>query len=155
MVRPRSAVSSLSAQGAPAGSVQAPVAQRRDMRNVADGRASGRVYAGGVTAGRAFFVYTGLRLLLLLAVGGLLYLTGARGLLLLVLAFLVSGALSLVWLDRPRSSMSQGFGRVVGKVNDRIDAAAAAEDDVAQTTAEEDSEQQAESDAEPRQQQGK
>jgi hypothetical protein len=100
-------------------------------------------------------VYTGLRLLLLLAVGGLLYLTGARGLLLLVLAFLVSGALSLVWLDRPRSSMSQGFGRVVGKVNDRIDAAAAAEDDVAQTTAEEDSEQQAESDAEPRQQQGK
>ncbi len=118
-------------------------------------RSRGRVYPGGVTAGRAFFVYTGLRLVLLLAVGGLLYLTGARGLLLLVLAFLVSGALSLVWLDRPRSSMSQGFGRVVGKVNDRIDAAAAAEDDVPPAPAEHDSEQQAESDTEPRQQQGK
>jgi len=109
-------------------------------------------YPGGVTAGRAFFVYTGLRLLLLLAVGGLLYLTGARGLLLLVLAFLVSGALSLVWLDRPRASMSQGFGRAVGKVNDRIDAAAAAEDDLPASTPQSDSQQQADADPEPRQQ---
>ena len=75
-------------------------------------------------------MYTGLRLLLLLAVGGLLYLTGARGFLLILLAFLVSGALSLVWLDRPRSTMSAGFGRVMGRMNDRIDAAASAEDDV-------------------------
>ena len=82
--------------------------------------------------------------------GGLLYLTGARGLLLLVLAFLVSGALSLVWLDRPRSSMSAGSGRAVGKVDDRIDAAAAAEDHVVDSSAEQ------ESDPEPqaRQQQG-
>ena len=99
-------------------------------------------------------MYTGLRLLLLLAVGGLLYLTGARGLLLLVLAFLVSGALSLVWLDRPRASMSQGFGRVVGKVNDRIDAAAAAEDDVPSGGPDKASEQEADADPEPRQQQG-
>ncbi len=75
-------------------------------------------------------MYTGLRLVLLLAVGGLLYLTGARGFLLIVLAFLVSGALSLVWLDRPRAKMSEGVGRAIGKVNDRIDAAAAAEDDL-------------------------
>ena len=51
-----------------------------------------------MSSGRALLVYTGLRLLLLLAVGGLLYLTGARGFLLILLAFLVSGALSLVWL---------------------------------------------------------
>ncbi len=62
--------------------------------------------------------------------GGLLYLTGARGFLLILLSFLVSGALSLVWLDRPRSTMSAGFGRVMGKMNDRIDAAAASEDEV-------------------------
>jgi Protein of unknown function (DUF4229) len=83
-----------------------------------------------VSTGQAFAVYSGLRLVLLLAVGGLLYLTGARGFLLILLAFLVSGALSLVWLDRPRATMSAGFGRVMGRMNDRIDAAAAAEDDV-------------------------
>lgn len=66
----------------------------------------------------------------MLAVGGLLYLTGARGFLLILLSFLVSGALSLVWLDRPRATMSAGFGRVMGRMNDRIDAAAAAEDEV-------------------------
>ncbi len=74
-------------------------------------------------------MYTGLRILLLLGVGALLYATGARGFLLLVLAFLVSGALSLVWLDRPRAKMSQGFGNAVNRVNDKIDAAAAAEDE--------------------------
>jgi hypothetical protein len=81
-----------------------------------------------VTSGRAFFVYSALRLVLLLGVGGLLYLTGARGLLLIVLAFVVSGALSLVWLDRPRSQMSEGVGRALGRVNERIDQAASAED---------------------------
>jgi hypothetical protein len=73
-------------------------------------------------------VYTGLRVLLLLGVGGLLYLTGARGFLLILLAFLVSGALSLVWLDRPRGQMSAGFGRVMGRMNAKIDEAAAKED---------------------------
>lgn len=62
--------------------------------------------------------------------GGLLYLTGARGILLVILAFLVSGALSLVWLDRPRSQMSAGLGRTLGRVNAKIDAAATAEDDL-------------------------
>lgn len=83
-----------------------------------------------MTSGRAFFLYTGLRLILLLAVGGLLYLTGARGILLVILAFLVSGALSLVWLDRPRAQMSAGVDRALHRVNDRIDAATTAEDDL-------------------------
>ena len=73
-------------------------------------------------------MYTGLRILLLLGVGGLLYLTGARGFLLILLAFLLSGALSLVWLDKPRGQMSAGFGRAMGRVNAKIDAAAAKED---------------------------
>lgn len=81
-----------------------------------------------MSSGRAFFVYTGLRLLLLLAVGGLLYVTGARGFMLIVLAFLLSGALSLVWLNKPRGQMSAGFGRMMGRMNDKIDAAAAKED---------------------------
>ncbi len=83
-----------------------------------------------MSTGRAFVIYTGLRIILLLAVGGLLYLTGARGLLLILLSFLVSGALSLVWLDRPRAQMSAGVGRAIGRVNERIDAAAASEDDL-------------------------
>lgn len=87
-------------------------------------------YPGTVSTGRAFVIYTGLRIVLLLAVGGLLYLTGARGLLLILLSFLVSGALSLVWLDRPRAQMSAGVGRAIGRVNERIDAAAASEDDL-------------------------
>lgn len=92
------------------------------------GRWEVATYPGTVNSGRAFFVYSGLRLVLLLAVGGLLYLTGARGLLLIVLAFVVSGALSLVWLDRPRAQMSAGVGRAIGRVNERIDHAAQAED---------------------------
>lgn len=93
------------------------------------GRFDARAYAGCVSSGRAFVVYTLLRILLLVAVGGLLYLLGARGLVLIILAFLVSGALSLVWLDKPRSQASQGLGRAIGKINDKIDAAAAKEDE--------------------------
>lgn len=118
----------------------------------AESAAAATTYPGGVTAGRAFFVYTGLRILLLLAVGGLLYLTGARGLLLLVLAFLLSGALSLVWLDRPRGQMSAGFGRVMGRMNDKIDAAAAKEDHLQDGPAA-DSDQEADPQPDSRQQQ--
>lgn len=83
-----------------------------------------------MSSGRAFAVYTSLRVLILLVVGGVLYLLGARSFLLIALAFLVSGALSLILLDRPRSQASQGFGRLIGRVNAKIDAAAAKEDPV-------------------------
>lgn len=96
-------------------------------------------------------MYTALRLLLLLAVGGLLYLTGARGFLLLVLAFLLSGALSLVWLDKPRGQMSAGFGRVMGRMNAKIDEAAAKEDQAEAGSAADD---EAEAKTESGQQQG-
>lgn len=54
----------------------------------------------------AFLLYSAQRVLILLAVAGALYLIGLRDLLLWVLAFLVSGALSLVLLRGSRDAMS-------------------------------------------------
>ena len=68
-----------------------------------------------MSSGRAFVVYTTLRILLLLVVAAVLYLLGARGLLLIALAFLTSGALSLVLLNNSRSKASQGLGRMTGR----------------------------------------
>ncbi len=92
-------------------------------------------------------MYTGLRLLLLLAVGGVLYLTGARGLLLIVLAFLLSGALSLLWLDKPRGEMSAGFGRMMGRMNAKIDENAAKEDHLQPALREESAEDEADAES--------
>lgn len=92
-------------------------------------------------------VYTSLRILLLLAVGGALYLLGARGFLLIVLAFVLSGALSLVWLNRPRAEMSKGVERAIGRVNSKIDEAAASEDHLQEALQESEGQPDAESDA--------
>jgi hypothetical protein len=79
--------------------------------------------------GHPVLVYTGLRLAILVAVGGVLYLLGARGLLLLVFAFLISGLIAMVALRRPREGAAYGITSSVRKVNERIDAASRAEDD--------------------------
>jgi uncharacterized protein (DUF58 family) len=55
---------------------------------------------------RATLAYTSARLVLLLVSTVLLYLAGARGLLLLALAFVVSGIASFVLLSRQRDVMS-------------------------------------------------
>ena len=55
---------------------------------------------------RATLAYTSARILLLVVSATLLYLAGARGLLLLALAFLVSGIASFVLLSRQRDVMS-------------------------------------------------
>jgi Mn2+/Fe2+ NRAMP family transporter len=55
---------------------------------------------------RATIAYTSARILLLVASMILLYLAGARGLLLLALAFVVSGIASFVLLSRQRDIMS-------------------------------------------------
>ena len=55
---------------------------------------------------RATLAYTSARIVLLVVVAFLLYLAGARGLLLLALAFLVSGIASFVLLSRQRDVMS-------------------------------------------------
>lgn len=55
---------------------------------------------------RATLAYTGVRLLLFIAAVGLIYLAGARGLLLIALALLVSGIASYVLLSRMRDAMA-------------------------------------------------
>ena len=55
---------------------------------------------------RATLAYTSARIVLLVVSAVLLYLAGARGLLLLALAFVVSGIASFVLLSRQRDIMS-------------------------------------------------
>jgi cell division protein FtsW (lipid II flippase) len=55
---------------------------------------------------RATIAYTSARILLLVVAVVLLYLAGARGLLLLALAFVVSGIASFVLLSRQRDRIS-------------------------------------------------
>ena len=55
---------------------------------------------------RATLAYTSARVMLLVLSAVVLYLAGARGLLLLVLAFVVSGIASFVLLSRQRDIMS-------------------------------------------------
>jgi len=77
---------------------------------------------------RSALVYTFLRILLLVAVAGLLYATGLRGPLLLLAAFLLSGAVSLVVLRGPRSEFGDSVSGFFGRINARIDEATSAED---------------------------
>jgi Protein of unknown function (DUF4229) len=97
-------------------------------------RSLGSFYAGVVM--RTTLAYTSARILLLVVSIILLYLVGARGLLLLALACLVSGIASFVLLSRQRDRMSGALmariksrrGRVAG-FRARLDEGAQAEDD--------------------------
>jgi Protein of unknown function (DUF4229) len=85
---------------------------------------------------RTTLAYTSARILLLVVSIILLYLIGARGLLLLALACIVSGIASFVLLSRQRDVMSgalakrirNGQGRVAA-FRSRIEEGARAEDD--------------------------
>ena len=77
---------------------------------------------------------------------GLLYLAGARGILLLALAFVVSALASYVLLSKQREAMSGALNRRLNRVGpqrrrvpQRLEEGAAAEDDTEQ--AEDDTEQ--------------
>ncbi len=59
--------------------------------------------------------YTSARILLLVAAMGLLYLAGARGILLVALAFVVSALASYVLLSRQRDAMSGAIARRFGR----------------------------------------
>jgi hypothetical protein len=63
---------------------------------------------------RTGLTYTSARLLLLVAAMGLLYLAGARGFLLWVLAFVVSALASYVLLSKQRDVMSVAIARRLG-----------------------------------------
>ena len=84
---------------------------------------------------RATFAYASARILLLVVSVIVLYLVGARGLLLLALAFVISGIASFVLLSRQRDRISAAFservrngGRLAG-FRARIEEGARAEDD--------------------------
>lgn len=74
-------------------------------------------------------VYTLSRVLLFVAVFGVLYLLGARELVLIVLAFLISGAISLVLLSGQRDAMSSSVTGTFRRINERIEASSRAEDE--------------------------
>jgi Mn2+/Fe2+ NRAMP family transporter len=77
---------------------------------------------------RATFAYTTARILLFVAAAGLIYLAGARGILLLALALLVSGAVSYIVLSRQRDAMSGALANRVRSLRSRLDTGAKSED---------------------------
>ena len=85
---------------------------------------------------RAALAYTSARIVLLVVSVVLLYLAGARGLLLLALAFVVSGIASFVLLSRQRDVMSGALMARIGTgkrraagFRARLEEGARAEDD--------------------------
>jgi NADH:ubiquinone oxidoreductase subunit 2 (subunit N) len=78
---------------------------------------------------RATLAYTAVRILLFIVAAGLIYLAGARGLLLIGLALLVSGVASYVLLSRMRDKMASSISRRIDSVRSRLDQGARAEDD--------------------------
>jgi NADH:ubiquinone oxidoreductase subunit 2 (subunit N) len=78
---------------------------------------------------RATLAYTGVRLLLFIAAVGVIYLAGARGLLLIALALLVSGIASYVLLSRMRDAMAGSISRRIDTVRSRLDEGTRVEDD--------------------------
>ena len=77
---------------------------------------------------RAFLSYTTLRLAIFVAALGLLYLAGARQLLLVGLAAVVSAIISFVFLRRQREAMASNISRRGGSVRERLDEGAKTED---------------------------
>jgi hypothetical protein len=78
---------------------------------------------------RATIAYTAARILLFAVALGLIYLAGARGLLLWGLALVVSGAASYILLSRMRDSMAGSITRRIDSVRSRIDDGTRVEDD--------------------------
>ncbi|HEV3294134.1 MAG TPA: DUF4229 domain-containing protein [Streptosporangiaceae bacterium] len=78
---------------------------------------------------RATLAYTTARILLFLVAGGLFYLAGARGLLLLGLALAVSGVASYIVLSRQRDAMSGALVNRFRSLRSRIDEGATSEDE--------------------------
>lgn len=74
-------------------------------------------------------VYTALRVAVFVAAAALLAVLGARGLLLIGGALLVSGLASLPLLSRQRDAVSVALVRRGERIRSRLDAGAAAEDE--------------------------
>ena len=96
---------------------------------------------------RTGLAYTSARILLLVISVVLLYLAGARGILLLALAFVISALASYVLLSRQRETLAGALNRRLSRVTakatakatefrERIDEGAAAEDEDAEASGE-------------------
>jgi uncharacterized protein DUF4229 len=77
---------------------------------------------------RATLAYTTARILMFVAAVGLIYLAGVRGLLLLALALLASGAASYVLLSRQRDAMAGALTGRLTSFRRRLDTGAKSED---------------------------
>ena len=77
-----------------------------------------------------FVVYTALRLGLLLIAALICYVLGARGILLILLAFLISAIASFALLMPQRDAVGQRTGAYFRRLNDRIEESKRAEDDI-------------------------
>jgi Mn2+/Fe2+ NRAMP family transporter len=80
---------------------------------------------------RSVLAYTAARLALFAAAAGVLYLLGARGLLLFALAVLLSGPVSFVLLSRHRDAMSAAVVSAARRGRRKIEESRTREDDPA------------------------
>ncbi len=76
----------------------------------------------------AFLRYTSLRLLVFVGTAALLYVAGFRSWLLLLVAVLLSGFISLFALRRQRDDASTALSHRLTRINERLDEKSAAED---------------------------
>jgi Protein of unknown function (DUF4229) len=77
---------------------------------------------------RATLSYTVLRLAIFAAALGILYLVGARGILLVGVAALVSAIISFTFLARQREAMAGSISGRISRVREGLDEGAKAED---------------------------
>ena len=82
---------------------------------------------------RSVIVYTLARLALFAATAGVLYIVGARGMLLLALAILISGIVSFVLLSRQRDALSASVTDRAARMRENLAAGAAREDEEAES----------------------
>jgi hypothetical protein len=85
--------------------------------------------AGAAPKAHAFLLYNAARLAILAIAFAVFALVGFRGIALLIVAFLVSGAVSYLALYRLRGDAASGLASLYWRVNDRIDARSRGEDD--------------------------
>jgi cell division protein FtsW (lipid II flippase) len=78
---------------------------------------------------RATLAYTSARILLFIVAAGLLYLAGVRGILVLILALVVSALASYVVLSPQRDKMSEALDKRIRTFRERIDEGTESEDD--------------------------
>jgi hypothetical protein len=76
-----------------------------------------------------FLVYTALRIGVLLVVAAVLYLLGARGMILILLAFPLSAVASYIFLASMRDEVGSRMGGFFGRLNERIEESKRSEDD--------------------------